>query len=272
MDCDDGFFEDQLDRPQTSLCSLLVDIQLSDIVEVWELFGITKSYKHYIMMTSKNAKFNIGLIAKKWYLEDIQDQDGQLKLQETIEVKKALNLALDLNCEDEFLDIISNFITRKKSSIQSTSNEKNLCVLDPLVQKRHGRRPNKRIKSATEKSYHSSSGNSAINPPDPNLISRKKANQDNSNNGLLNVSDYEDTNVRTQPMQQRYAFRNPLHTLNSNDIHIQEKTDFNDTDEVGDDVSNSDKSFIVDENIIKCKYIYKACGKSGHNINFKSEN
>ncbi|CAG8707973.1 18564_t:CDS:2, partial [Dentiscutata erythropus] len=135
------------------------------------------------------------------YLEDIQDQDDQLKLQETVEVKKALNLALDLNCEDEFLDMISNFITRKKSSIESTSNEENLCVLDPLVQKQHGHRPNKYIKSATKKSHHSSSGNSTINPPDPNLTSRKrhrrppksvsekKANQNNSDNVLLNVSD-----------------------------------------------------------------------------------
>ncbi|RIB09791.1 hypothetical protein C2G38_2044032 [Gigaspora rosea] len=211
-------------------------------------------------------------------------------------VKKALNLALDLNCEDEFLDIISNFITRKKSSIKSTSNEENLCVLDPLVQKRCGRRPNKRIKSATEKSHHSSSGNNAINSLDPNLTSRvtnnenqintyvsdlsvqkqhgcppksvseKKANQNNSDNVLLNVPDYEDTNIHTQPIQQRYAFRNPLHTLNSNDIHIQEKTNSEDTDKNGDDVFDFDKSFIVDENVVKRKYVCKACGKSGHNI------
>ena len=67
-------------------------------------------------------------------------------------------------------------------------------------------------------------------------------------------------------MQQRYVFRNPLRTLNSNDIHIQEKTDEDDTDENGDDVSDSDKSFIMDENIVKRKYVCKACGKSGHNI------
>ncbi|CAG8689799.1 16511_t:CDS:2, partial [Dentiscutata erythropus] len=173
LDCDDDFLEDQLDRPQTSLCSLLIDIQLSDIVEVWELFGITKSYKHYVSLLND---------------EDIQDQDGQLKLQETVEVKKALNLALDLNCEDEFLDTISNFITCKKSSIQSISNEENLCVLDPLVQKRRGRQPNKHIKLTTEKSHHSSSGNSAINPPNPNLTSRVTNNENQINTYVSNLS------------------------------------------------------------------------------------
>ncbi|CAG8634777.1 10535_t:CDS:2, partial [Dentiscutata heterogama] len=244
LDYDDSFLEDQLDRPQTSLYSLLVDIQPSDIVE---------------------QNNNVEMMNNLHLFNKFRPQCA----------------FTNLNCEDEFLDMISNFITRKKSSIESTSNEENLCVLDPLVQKQRGRRPNKRIKSATEKSYHSSSENSAINPPDPNLTSRvannenqtntyvsdlsvqkrrgrppksvseKKANQNNSNNVLLNVSDYEDTNVRTQPMQQRYVFRNPLRTLNSNDIHIQEKTDKDDTDENGDDVSDSDKSFIVDENIVK---------------------
>lgn len=67
----------------------------------WELHCLAKSYKHYIvllvggslctylsiinrvlvcshffhvMMNSKFTKFNIGLISKWWYLEDIQDQ------------------------------------------------------------------------------------------------------------------------------------------------------------------------------------------------------
>ncbi|CAG8824741.1 2296_t:CDS:2, partial [Dentiscutata erythropus] len=68
------------------------------------------------------------------YLEDVQDQDIRQKLQETVDfrppyaftteikqrmhrevryangfgkIKKALNLALDLNCEDEFIDMVN---------------------------------------------------------------------------------------------------------------------------------------------------------------------
>src|SRR6185437_16052257 len=114
LDYDAGFLEDHLDRPQASLHSLIEDIRLSDVVEIWELFGITNSHKHYVillndgghlctclsiinrgllcahffqvMIVSRNAKFNIGLIAKRWYLEDVQDQDIRQKLQETVGV------------------------------------------------------------------------------------------------------------------------------------------------------------------------------------------
>ncbi|CAG8530558.1 24276_t:CDS:2 [Dentiscutata erythropus] len=250
--------EERLATVQDNTIDVEENIVQNENINVFEL--IKKYLPSYILSVQKqqiegSLLYRATLISKE-SAKDIQDQDDQLKLQETVDVltqfqqnnnvemmndlhlfknfrpqcaftseikkqvrrevryvqgfgkvKKALNLALDLKCEDEFLDMISNFITRKKSSIESTSNEENLCVLDPLVQKRRGCRPNKRIKSATEKSHHSSFGNSAINPPDPNLTSRKrrgrlpklvsekKANQNNSDNVLLNVSDYEDTNL-----------------------------------------------------------------------------
>ncbi|PKY60795.1 hypothetical protein RhiirA4_431379 [Rhizophagus irregularis] len=46
----EGFIEDQLDRPQTTLFSLLEEIQLIDVIEIWELYGLTKSYKHYVIL------------------------------------------------------------------------------------------------------------------------------------------------------------------------------------------------------------------------------
>ncbi|CAI2170949.1 7172_t:CDS:2 [Funneliformis geosporum] len=52
-DNDDEFLEDQMDKPQTSQTSLffiLEEVQLSGIVEIWKLFGLTKSYKHYVIL------------------------------------------------------------------------------------------------------------------------------------------------------------------------------------------------------------------------------
>ncbi|CAG8600325.1 4559_t:CDS:2, partial [Scutellospora calospora] len=84
----DGFLKDQLNRPQIFLYSLLVNIQLFDIVEVWELFGITKSYKYYVICLNDSEYIYtcLSIINRGLYLEDIQDQDNQLKLQETIGV------------------------------------------------------------------------------------------------------------------------------------------------------------------------------------------
>ncbi|CAG8506272.1 6158_t:CDS:2 [Funneliformis mosseae] len=50
-------------------------------------------------------------------------------------IKKALNLALDLGCETEFIDIVNRFINRKKNDIDDTNdkNKENLSVSDPLV-------------------------------------------------------------------------------------------------------------------------------------------
>ena len=88
-------------------------------------------------------------------------------------MKKALNLTLDMGCENEIIDMINGFIDRKKTIIEDTNvtnDEANFQILDPVVQKRRGRPPNKRIKSASESnSRHVSTKNSAINPSDSNL-------------------------------------------------------------------------------------------------------
>ncbi|CAG8718886.1 5888_t:CDS:2, partial [Funneliformis caledonium] len=126
----DGFLKDQLDRPQTSIFFLLERIQLSDIIEIWELTGLTKSYKHYVillidsghlctclaiinrglvcshffyvMMNSKVVKFNTHLIAKRWYLKDIQDRDDQNNLQyECMEIE--IQFQQDSNGNHELL-------------------------------------------------------------------------------------------------------------------------------------------------------------------------
>ncbi|CAG8823010.1 8350_t:CDS:2, partial [Gigaspora margarita] len=116
-------------------------------------------------------------------------------------MKAALNLALDMGCEDELVDMISGFIDRKKTSLnnETDKNYENLHVLNPLVQKLRGRRPTKCIKSSTEnRSQHISTRNSAINPINPNLYTRKE-----KSNYVRNT-----------------AVKTPLNALNSNSNKI----------------------------------------------------
>ncbi|CAB5388946.1 unnamed protein product [Rhizophagus irregularis] len=67
-------------------------------------------------------------------------------------MKKALNLALDLDCEDVIFNMINGFINCKKNTIEETNNEnkkENLQILDPIVQKQCGRPPNKWLLNQT---------------------------------------------------------------------------------------------------------------------------
>ncbi|PKY45786.1 hypothetical protein RhiirA4_460451 [Rhizophagus irregularis] len=127
-------------------------------------------------MNSKVAKFNIGLIARRCLQDKTveivtqfqQDNNNEVLIADlhifnqfrmpdtfTIDIKqclqrkvkyayrfgkmkKALNLALDLGCEDEIFNIINGFINCKKNTIKETNNEnkeENLQILDPIVQK-----------------------------------------------------------------------------------------------------------------------------------------
>ncbi|CAG8743725.1 22887_t:CDS:2 [Gigaspora margarita] len=54
-------------------------------------------------------------------------------------IKKALNIALDFDCMNEFISIIDTFIARKKNSIEETSQENiNMDIADPIVCKYRG--------------------------------------------------------------------------------------------------------------------------------------
>ncbi|RIB13908.1 hypothetical protein C2G38_2040610 [Gigaspora rosea] len=96
-------------------------------------------------------------------------------------MKKALNLALDLGCEKEFIDIVNGFIDRRK---KLTNN------------KLRGRPPNKRIKSASETNLgHVNSRHSAINPLDLNLYVQQHNLQVSSSRtpfSVLNSNDFEE--------------------------------------------------------------------------------
>ncbi|CAB5191841.1 unnamed protein product [Rhizophagus irregularis] len=92
-------------------------------------------------------------------------------------MKKTLNLALDMGCKNEIIDMINGFIDQKKAIIKDTNitnDEANFQILDPVVQKRYGYPPNKQIKLASESnSRHVNTKNSAINPIDSNLCIRE---------------------------------------------------------------------------------------------------
>ncbi|RIB10745.1 hypothetical protein C2G38_2145921 [Gigaspora rosea] len=93
-------------------------------------------------------------------------------------MKKALNIALDLGCEDELISMITQFVEQKKTILEGSNNEntqfnqfENITVNDPLVTKHRGRPPTKRLKSSSETQDHTglTHSNHAINPQDPNL-------------------------------------------------------------------------------------------------------
>ncbi|CAG8530536.1 4155_t:CDS:2 [Funneliformis mosseae] len=112
-----GFLKDQLDRPQTSIFFLLERIQLSDIIEIWELTGLTKSYKHYVILLIDSDHLYMCLTiinhellkALDIFIADVK-QRIQRKEKYTYrfgKIKKALNLTLDLGCKTEFINMIN---------------------------------------------------------------------------------------------------------------------------------------------------------------------
>ncbi|CAG8734710.1 18135_t:CDS:2, partial [Gigaspora rosea] len=123
LDCNNDFFEDCLDRPQTTLYSLMDGIQPltqlkqvdnnSTIVPDLHIFNQLRTLYAYTTETGqhiqKKVKYAYGF--------------GKMKA--------ALNLALDMSCEDELVDMISGFIDQKKNSLnnENDKNYKDLHVL-----------------------------------------------------------------------------------------------------------------------------------------------
>ncbi|CAG8654681.1 26018_t:CDS:2 [Gigaspora rosea] len=107
------------------------------------------------------------------------------------------------------------FYYSEKNSIKDTNIEKeNLDIQDPLVQKRRGRPPNSRIKSASETLNNGSSGNSAVNPPDPNLYVRVCSDTNNEDN----------INSSVNPLVQKRCGHSPKILLESTDLNVHKDT------------------------------------------------
>ncbi|RIB20932.1 hypothetical protein C2G38_2034799 [Gigaspora rosea] len=147
-------------------------------------------------------------------------------------------MALDLGCENEFINIIDGFIDRKKCSIEGTSKE-NIQVLisDPIVIKHRGRPATKHIKASSESDMqHSRANNSALSLPDPNLHMQSIEKLDNT-----------------------FASRVPFEPINANT-----NKDFL--------TESSTTTIKSNNNEVKRKYICHACGKLGHNARSCSKN
>ncbi|CAG8581179.1 10891_t:CDS:2, partial [Dentiscutata heterogama] len=207
LDCDIGFLKDHLDRPQTTLYYLIDRIQLTDILEIWELSGLTNANTNYVVVPDLHIldKFR----ALHTFMAEIK-QHAQKKVKYVSgfgKAKRVLNLAFDMSCEDEFINIIDNFINQKKSNISITNDEniENLYILDSLVVKWRERPPNKRIKSSAENDSHNSTKTSisAINLVDSNLYIR-------------NASKTTIQQMQNLQYLSELTTRTPFHTLNNN--------------------------------------------------------
>ncbi|CAG8732636.1 20788_t:CDS:2, partial [Gigaspora rosea] len=138
LDYDNGFLEDHLDRPQTSIITLIKDIEPNDIIEIWEL-----------------------MLARRWYYDEWQD----IKLEDfqSVEISMAFQrtatsiIVLDFHIIEQVRDSNIHIVKNQKSAIENVDNENNqidksqqMLVADPLVTKHRGRPPIKRLKSSSE--------------------------------------------------------------------------------------------------------------------------
>ncbi|CAG8823003.1 6941_t:CDS:2, partial [Cetraspora pellucida] len=84
-----------------------------------------------------------------------------------IKAPDALNMALDLKCEDEFID-------RKKSSIESANKENmQVQISDSIVNKHHRCPSNKQIKASSESNVqHDRTNNKLINIKELNKMNK----------------------------------------------------------------------------------------------------
>ncbi|CAG8833932.1 14095_t:CDS:2, partial [Gigaspora margarita] len=114
----EGFLEDELDRLQATLFYLMDKVQLDDIIEIWKLIGLTRIYKHYMILLVDRESVgvmiqfqhvdNIELIINNFHVFNqlkipytfttkVQHVQKKVKyLYEFGKIKKALNIALDL--------------------------------------------------------------------------------------------------------------------------------------------------------------------------------
>ncbi|RIB08063.1 hypothetical protein C2G38_2212601 [Gigaspora rosea] len=139
LDCNNDFFEDCLDRPQTTLYSLMDGIQPRDIASM----HMSIYYSSWTLTQLKQVDNNSTIVPDLHIFNQLRTlyayttETGQ-HIQKKVKyaygfgkMKAALNLALDMSCEDELVDMISGFIDQKKNSLnnENDKNYKDLHVL-----------------------------------------------------------------------------------------------------------------------------------------------
>ncbi|RIB10465.1 hypothetical protein C2G38_2250743 [Gigaspora rosea] len=168
-DYNNSFLEDQLDRPQISLIALIIDFDLNDIVEIWEIIGLSMVYKHYmdagleilqwksIMISTTFQQHATEIIVPDLHItEQIQCVNTYSATNQQLynkkvryakrfgKMKKALNLELDFGFDKEKMSI-------ENINDESSSDQLELMIInDPLVTKHCGRPLTKRLKSSSE--------------------------------------------------------------------------------------------------------------------------
>ncbi|CAG8705150.1 5149_t:CDS:2, partial [Gigaspora rosea] len=165
LDYDNSFLKDQLDRPQISLMALIRNFNLNDIIEIWEIIGLSTNtgleilQRQSIMISTTFQQQATEIIVPDLH---IRYAKGFGKM------KKALNLVLDFGFDEELINMITLFVDKKMNiNVESAS-------WTALT---------KRLKSSSENQSHDGSAHihHAMNPQDPNLrISFSNINPNNS--------------------------------------------------------------------------------------------
>jgi rubrerythrin len=133
-------------------------------------------------------------------------------------LKKALNLAISLNCDDELLGILHRFIDDKQRLITTSTNNENpnseifsIQVTDPLVVRKRGA-PSKRLKSSTESNNNTvrKYKKQALAPLDENLRSKSSRFIETRNNSVAVDKENEtliDTHLQDEGSANKYKCR-----------------------------------------------------------------
>ncbi|CAG8661996.1 12615_t:CDS:2, partial [Gigaspora rosea] len=180
--------EDYLDRPQIFIFALMQDIDPSDIVEIWEL--LSRRWYHdnqqdinfddlqvqCIEISTRIQKTATDVIVPDFHIfeqirgtnmDNITNQQVANKKVRSAnsfgKMKKALNIALNLQCKEELINVTIENI--ENENIQLVESDQ---IMNPLVTKYRGRPPIKRLKCSSESQNHNESAHTycAINSRD----------------------------------------------------------------------------------------------------------
>ncbi|CAB4446786.1 unnamed protein product [Rhizophagus irregularis] len=116
----EGFIENQLGRLQTILFSLLEKIQLIDVIEIWKLYGLTKSYKYYVILLADGGHLctcltiiNHGL--KKKPINDTNNKNENVQI--LVPVVQKQRGHLPNKCIKSATEFNSYYVNTKNSAI-----------------------------------------------------------------------------------------------------------------------------------------------------------
>ncbi|CAG8829779.1 41668_t:CDS:2, partial [Gigaspora margarita] len=168
LDYDNGFLEDQLDRPQISIMALIKDIDHNDIVEIWEVIDLSTIYKHYIVLLTDGGHLctyvdsevlqQQSIIISTMFQQQATDiiipdlhiieqihgtnicsatnqqvANKKVKYAKGFgKMKKALNLALDFGFDEKLINMITLF-TDQKMSARNIDDKSSLDQLESII-------------------------------------------------------------------------------------------------------------------------------------------